>query len=130
MPIIGFNFTRTNIEKYKQPTKAEKITNIMKILDVVREKNGPLSIVKFIFEFQVKYGDFGDADVAGEVVYTDKSEVLDTIVKGYVDSKQIDPKVRTMIYNAIFYRSNIKILSLSECVGLPPHFQIPSIKVN
>lgn len=130
MPIIGFNFTKTSIERIKSISKIENITTILKIIDVKKEKTKDASFLKLFFEFQVKYGDIGEAVLAGNVLYTDEEIKLDTILKEYSLSKDLAGHIKAIIYNSIFYKSNIKLLILAEDVGLPPHFQIPSVKLQ
>lgn len=130
MAIVGFNFTRTNIERTKPITKGEKIATVLKLVEARKEKLGIVTVLKFLFEYEIKYGEVGKADLAGEVLYSEKEENLDSILKYFNDAKQLPPNLKVSVLNAIFYKCNLKVLTLSEGVGLPPHFQIPSVKIK
>jgi hypothetical protein len=52
MPIIGFNFTKTSIERIKSISKIENITTILKIIDVKKEKTKDASFLKFFLSFK------------------------------------------------------------------------------
>ncbi len=131
MAIVGFNFTKLNIENKGQFKANEKISSDLKIDDVVPEKtsvNESKDLVKFVFEFIIDYAGSGNALLAGEVVYLDEPEKIKEILKNWADQHAVKAELLQQILNTVLFKCNIKALTMSQDVGLPPHFKLPRVE--
>lgn len=131
MTIVGFNFTKLNIENKGVFKPNEKIDSNLKINDIVPEKTAvdvSKDIVKFLFEFTVEYAGAGNAVLCGEVVYLDEPEKIKELLEEWKNKKVVSAELLQQILNTVLFRCNIKALMMSQDVNLPPHFQLPRIE--
>ena len=131
MAIVGFNFTKLNIENKGQFKANEKISSDLKIDDVVIEKTGAdesKDLIKFIFGFVIDYAGSGNALLAGEVVYLDEPDNIKEILKNWTEQHAVKAELLQQILNTVLFRCNIKALTMSQDVGLPPHFKLPRVE--
>src|SRR3989338_358243 len=132
MPIVGFNFTKMNIER-KDKFNNDKINSNLNITHVEQEQLtiGPSEeILKFIFEFSVNYGTAGDTLLEGHVLYMDSPEKIKEYLSSWEKDKSIPTDIMSQILNTILFKCNVKALNLSQEVNLPPHIQLPRVKPN
>lgn len=130
MPIVGFNFTKINIEKKDRMGSGERINSNVNITNVEQEKLnlGPSEeILRFNFEFTVDYASAGEAKLSGYVAYLDSPEKIKEYLSSWEANKTIDPATLSSILNTILFKCNIKTLNLSQEVNLPPHIQLPRV---
>ncbi len=131
MAIVGFNFTKLNIENLGVFKANEKINSDLKILDVVPEKTAidvSKDLVKFQFEFSIDYAGSGNALLAGDVVYLEEPENIRDILENWKTKKAVHADLLQQILNAVLFRCNIKALIMAQDVNLPPHFQLPRVE--
>lgn len=130
MAIVGFNFTKLNIENKGVFKPSEKISSDLKINDVVAEKTAvdvSKDLVKFLFEFSIDYAGSGNAILSGEVVYLDEPEKIKAILQNWKDQKAVHADLLQQVLNTVLFRCNIKALTMAQDVNLPPHFQLPRV---
>lgn len=130
MAIVGFNFTKLNIENKGVFKASEKISSDLKINDVVAEKTAvdiSKDLIKFLFEFSIDYAGSGNAILSGEVVYLDDPEKIKTILQNWKDQKAVHADLLQQVLNTVLFRCNIKALTMAQDVNLPPHFQLPRV---
>ena len=131
MAIVGFNFTKLNIENKGVFKANEKISSDLKILDIVPEKTAvdeSKDLVKFLFEFSVDYAGSGTGLLGGEVVYLDEPEKVTELLSNWKAKKAVQAELLQQILNTVLFRCNIKALTMAQDVNLPPHFQLPRIE--
>ena len=130
MPIVGFNFTKTNGERTEQFTIDKKIKSDLKISKVEKEKlslGGSGDVARFEFEFSVEYQDCGEMVLGGNVLYMDEPEKIKEIIESWEKKKKTDENVMNQVLNTVLFRCNIKALNVSQDLGLPPHFRLPRV---
>lgn len=135
MVVVGFNFTKMNVER-KKPIKGKvKITNNVSIKNVElqdlalgKEKQKGL---RFTFEFVTKYmNDFGQISLTGEVVYLDSEKKVKDAAEKWKKSKSVQKDVMTQILNNILNKCNIQALILSQQINLPAPIPLPKVDVD
>ena len=133
MPIVGFTFTKFGVEKKPLVSKQVTVSNDLNlgVVELVKRSDYTGSdVAKFNFSFVVKYGDIGNIDLVGYVLYSDDTEKLKKLVGDWEKNKVIPPVLLQQILNAALVKCNIKALELSQDVGLPPHFELPKLQIN
>lgn len=133
MPITGFTFTKVGIEKKPLVSQQVSITNdlTLGVVELVKKSEyNPNEVVRFNFNFDVKYGDIGDINLKGYVIWSSTPEKMKEVVDSWEKDKMVPAVLLQQILNAALVKCNIKSLELAQDVGLPPHFDLPKLKVN
>lgn len=132
MGIIGFNFSKINVEKIKPVSGKVNISNnvalrdveSMKLPDAVNNQSG----LRFLFNFVSKYEPgVGHIELQGEVLYFEKNDKTKAILDGWKKNKKIEGKVMESVMNTILAKCNIQALILSRDINLPPPVQLPKV---
>ncbi|HZX12498.1 MAG TPA: hypothetical protein VFE88_03500 [Candidatus Nanoarchaeia archaeon] len=133
MAIVGFSFMKVGVEKKPLVSKEVKVTNDLKLGKVELAKRNDFSgsdAARFNFEFKVVYGDIGNIDLAGYLLYADEPKKLKEIVETWEKEKRLPALLVQQVLNAILVKCNVKALELAQDVGLPPHFELPKLKMS
>ncbi|MCD4759742.1 hypothetical protein K8R33_02550 [archaeon] len=132
MPIVGFNFEKITIEKTSQITGKLNIKNDLSIKSLEQEKLNLTSaenVLKFNFEFLVNYEPkVGKINLNGNVLYMEDEKKVKEILDGWKKDKKLPEDLAPQILNTILAKCNIKALSLTQEVNLPPHIRLPVLK--
>jgi hypothetical protein len=132
MPIVGFNFDKIGAKKDNKITGKIEIKNNVSIVSVEQEKLSITSsddIIKFTFEFKASYEPkIGAIQINGHILYMDEPKKIEAIMKEWKKNKSIPKTLAPLIINTALGKSNIKALTLSQEVNLPPHIRLPLIK--
>ena len=137
MPIVGFNFDRVLVEKntkIDEKTKIQVKHNIL-ITNLVEEKlptgKSKADGLKFDFKFSLDYEpNIGKIELSGFIYYLDDHEILKNILKTWKKDKSLPQELTAMIINTVSIKGNIKALSLSQEVNLPPHIPLPTMNAK
>jgi hypothetical protein len=131
MTIIGFDFTKMQIERRKIIKGKINIANNISVKNVedVKISLGPDKMgVKFTFQFTTKYEpDIGDILIEGEVLYLASEEEGKTILLGWKKDKKLPKDVRIPLLNHVLSKSNIAAILLSREMNLPAPVMLPRI---
>lgn len=134
MPIVGFNFDKIGAKKDNKITGKVQIKNNVDIKNVEQEKLSITSsddILKISFEFKASYEPgIGAIQINGHILYMEEPKKIEEISKNWKKSKNLPKDLAPQIVNSILSRCNIKALTLSQDVNLPPHIRLPSLKTN
>ena len=135
MSIVGFNFTKLSCEKNKKAKGKVNITNKLNITDVKEAKlslgNTKQKGLDFIFEYISNYQpDIGKIHLTGHVVYMEKEDIVDEVLKGWEKGKKLSKEMMEKIYNAVLTRCNIQSLIMSRDINLPPNLPMPKVKTD
>lgn len=135
MTVVGFTFTKMNVER-KNPSKGKiNINNNVIILNIEEstfsvEKEQDVSL-KVTFQFDSTYEpDIGFIQLIGELIYVDEKEAINGILKEWNASKRISKEVMTEVLNVILNRCNIEALILARDINLPSPIPLPKVKVE
>ena len=132
MTIVVFNFEKIQAERTSNLQVNINIRNNLNIIDVAQE-NLPIQksedVLKFTFEYVVEYmSDVGQIKIAGHILFMDDPKKTKEIIKYWKKEKKVTDEVMQQIINTILFRCNIKALSLSQEVNLPPHIPLPLLE--
>jgi hypothetical protein len=134
MALIGFNFTKINVEKKKAANGKVNITNNLSFTKIKEAKVNFVdkkSAINLEFEFKCKYEpDLGSIELKGsaiELLEPDKAkEALDLWKK----EKKLPPVIAQKVLNSLLSKCYIESLILSNSMNLPPPVPLPKVKVN
>jgi hypothetical protein len=132
MSIVGFNFEKIMVEKKNKVNSNLKIKSNLSITNLEQEKLNLTSagdILKFNFEYSVDYEpEVGKILLNGNLLYMEEPEKVKTILADWKKDKKLPKPLMAQIFNTILAKSNIKSLSLTQEVNLPPHIKLPILK--
>jgi hypothetical protein len=132
MKLIGFNFTKLNLEKKSDNFKDMKINSGIDITEV-KEVNSPLfnsqeSILVLKFNQYLNY----ERDIANLTFYgnliisTDQKQAKEVLDKW--ENKKLPEDFKLVVFNLIFKKVTLKALQFEEELNLPPHIPFPTFK--
>lgn len=132
MTMIGFNFTKIEVER-KQPAVGQ--INISNNVNISNIEETDLAFgkadekgLKFSFKFDSKYDpDIGKIELNGEIIYLDDDKKLKEIIKEWKKSKNVSKEIMAEVLNSILLRCNIEALILSKEINLPPPIPLPKV---
>ncbi len=135
MTIVGFNFSRIEVEKKDSATGKINISNNVSIKDIMptdlslgSEKQ---KAVRFLFEFLSKYEpNIGKILLNGEVLYMDESSQIQKITDEWKKQKKIDKNIMSNVLNNVLAKCNVQALILSQDVNLPSPIPLPKVKME
>jgi len=135
MAVVGFNFTKMNVERKTPVTGKIKINNNVSVKNVedhtIMFGKTKQEGLKFTFEFTSKYEpNIGDMLIVGEVIYINEPDKIKEIVSEWRKNKKIPKEVMTEMLNAILDRCNIQALTLSRDMSMPPPIPLPKVQVE
>ena len=133
MTIVGFNFTKINVEKTKTASGSVNIQNNVSIKNV---EESSLSLgqakqkgLKFTFEFVSKYEpNIGSITLIGDVLYLEEAKKVEEMFKEWKKDKKLPKEVMTAILNTALTKCNIEALILSQQINLPPPIPLPKVQ--
>ena len=132
MSIVGFNFEKIMIEKKGKVNSNLKIKSNLSITDVDQEKLNVTSsgdVIKFNFEYTADYDPgVGKIQLLGNLLYMEDKDKVKVLLEDWKKDKKLPKPLMAQIFNTILAKSNIKALSLTQEVNLPPHIKLPILK--
>lgn len=133
MPFIGFNFDK--IEAFKDVSEVKGNINVkhnLNIIDVKKEEvnvDKKQEVLKFIFEFKLIYEPkIGGINLTGNMMFIDDQKKMKDILQDWKKNKKLPNEIMQGLFNTILAKANIKALSLSQDVNLPPHLPLPKLE--
>ena len=133
MPIVGFNFERILAEKKSPVNKELRIKPNVLIKEVkIEEVNlggeKKQKLLKISFEYKADYQPkIGNIEISGHILYTGQQKEMEKIVEKWKKEKKMNDDTLLQFINTVLIRCNIKALSLSQEVNLPPQLRLPTI---
>ena len=134
MTIVGFNFTKINVERKKLAKGKINIKNNVGIKNV---EEADLSLgkskqsgLRFVFEFTSSYEpNVGEITLTGEVLYLAEEKAVKEVLKGWKKNKKIPKDFTAAVLNTVLQKCNIQALMLSKDINLPPPIPLPKVDV-
>ncbi len=139
MAIVGFGFTKLEVERKKPLGGKINIRNNIAIKDVeehnfsaqspqmLKERKG----LRFLFEFVSNYEpDAAVIRLKGEVIFMADKKKVDEVLKSWKKDKKLPQDVLPVVLNYALNRAHVEAIALSRDVALPPPIQMPRIKVD
>lgn len=135
MAIVGFNFTKINVERKDIQKGKINISNNVAIKDIKptdislgKEKQNAL---KFTFEFTSKYDPkIGSILLGGDLMFLGDAKKIKETHEGWKKDKSVPKDIMTIILNTVLTKCNIQALILSQEVNLPPPVPLPKVQTT
>ena len=135
MTVVGYNFTKMDVEKTGPASGKVNIGNNVAIKDI---GEADLSIgtekqkaIKFMFEFVSKYEPkVGHIMLGGEVLYLETADKVKKIIDDWKKSKRVEKALMSNILNTVLSKCNVQALILSQDVNLPSPIPLPKVKMD
>jgi hypothetical protein len=134
MTVIGFSFTKMNVEKFTPVKGKISINNNVGVTSVEETKldiNTDKKPLKLVFEFTSTY-DPGVAKIllAGEVIYLAPKEKAEEALKNWKKNKKLDKDIMANVLNNVLAKCNVEALILSKDMNLPPPMPMPKVGIK
>lgn len=135
MTVVGFSFTKINVEKKETAKGKINISNHVSIQNVEESSfsigQDEQKSLKFTFLFASSYDpNVGIISLTGELVFIEDKSKIAQIFSEWKDKKRVDKEVMTDILNVILNRCNIQALILARDINLPSPIPLPKVKVE
>jgi len=132
MKIIGFNFTKINIEKFLDDYKGLKINTHIDIVNVKQTKSEILQTKDVLLEIKFNYAIDYDPKIAkiffsGNLLTLVDPKTAKSFLKQW-KNKKLPEEHKLTIFNIILKKTNLRSLQLEDELNLPLHISLPSIK--
>lgn len=132
MKLVGFNFTKINVEKFLDSVENLKINTQIDISEIKQAEAHMLKMKEDILGIGFKYTigyDPGMANIVleGKVLLAIDPTLVKEILKEWKD-KKIPPEFKLVLFNVILRKTNVRALQLEEEMSLPLHVSMPSLK--
>ncbi len=134
MKILGFNFTKIYIEKFKDRVENLKIGTRIDVSNITSTKADMLKTkeeilaVRFIFGLDYE-PELAKIDLEGNIILSLEPKMAREVLKEWKD-KQMPSEFRQTLFNIIMRKSGLRAIQLEEEMNLPIHFQLPSLKIQ
>lgn len=129
MKVIGFNLTKSSIERKETELKNITIDQNINILDVQKDHISLTDddVLRIKFDYTIDYSK-GDAVIqfVGSLITVPSSDDIKKYLKAW-EGKDLPEDSRVSIFNFIMNKCTIKALSLEDEFGLPFHIKLPKI---
>ncbi|MBU2561623.1 MAG: hypothetical protein KKD17_04950 [Nanoarchaeota archaeon] len=134
MAIVGFEFTKINVQRQEVAKGKINISNNVGITDIKKsdlqlgksKQNG----IRFFFEYKSSYEpSFAKIELGGVIIYLTDEKNAKEITDAWEKEKKIKKDVAEKIINAILTKCNIQSIILSNTVNLPPPVPMPHVNI-
>lgn len=134
MKLLGFNFTKIQVEKSKDRVENLKIGTRIDVSEIKEAKTGILKTKDEILAIKFKYGldyepGMAKLDLEGNLIISLESKEARDVLKQWKD-KKMPENFRTTLFNLILRKSSLKALQFEEELNLPIHIQLPTLKLG
>lgn len=132
MKIVGFNFTRVNMEKFSDDYKELKINTHIDIVDVKKTTSEIIQPKEVLFEIKFNYNIDYEPKIAqisfsGLLLLLVDPKMAKSFLKQWKD-KKFPEEHKITIFNVILKKANLRALQLEDELNLPLHISLPSLK--
>lgn len=133
MQIIGFNLSKSSIEREEKFEGKLEVTQNIGIDKITKDKI-PISdedVIKLRFTSIIDYnkGSFAKIEIKGEIVIIPTKEELEKF-KENLDKNNVPEEMKTPLFNFIKNKSDIISLKLEDELNLPYHIKFPRYEVK
>jgi len=134
MRLLGFNFTKIQVEKFKDSVEGLKIGTRIDVSDIKTAKTDLLKSKEEILAVKFTFGldyepDMAKLDFEGNFVISVDSKKAREVLKQWKD-KKMPEDFRTTLFNIVLRKSSLKALQLEEEMNLPIHMQLPTLRIQ
>ena len=134
MKLLGFNFTKIQIEKFKEGVENLKIGTRIDVSEIKEAKAGMLKTKDEILAIKFKYGldyepEMAKLDLEGNLVISLESKKAKEVLRDW-KAKKMPEDFRATLFNLILRKANLKALQLEEELNIPIHIRLPTLKIG
>ena len=134
MKLLGFNFTKIQVEKFKERVEGLKIGTRIDVSEINEAKAGILKTKDEILAVKFTYGldyepEMAKLDLEGNLVISLESKKSREVLRDWKD-KKMPEDFRATLFNLILRKSNLKALQLEEEMNIPIHIQLPTLRIG
>jgi len=134
MKLLGFNFTKIQVEKHKDRVEGLKIGTRIDVSEIKEAKASMLKTKDEVLAVKFAYGldyepEMAKLDLEGNLIISLESKKAREILKEWKD-KKMPEDFRMTLFNLILRKTSLKALQLEEEMNLPIHMQLPSLKIG
>ena len=134
MKLLGFNFTKIQVEKHKDRVDGLKIGTRIDVSEIKEAKASMLKTKDEVLAVKFAYGldyepEMAKLDLEGNLIISLESKKAREILKEWKD-KKMPEDFRMTLFNLILRKASLKALQLEEEMNLPIHMQLPSLKIG
>ncbi|MEM2131409.1 MAG: hypothetical protein QXR96_02715 [Candidatus Woesearchaeota archaeon] len=131
MAIIGFHFTKMNVEKKKQPTGKINVRNNVILIDI-KEANVIGQVKQKAIEFKFAYNTNYEPEIAsiyleGALVFVGNEELVKKAIETWTKDKKLVEEIIPEVYNYLLEKCSVQALLLAKEMNLPPHVPLPKV---
>jgi hypothetical protein len=134
MALIGFNFTKINVEKNKNNTGKVNISNNLQFTNINKAKINFVdkkTALAFEFLFTCKYEPkIGKIELAGTAIELLEPKLAEETLKKWKDKKQLPQKLMQKLLNSILNKCYVESIVLSNSINLPSPVPLPKVKTS
>lgn len=131
MKLIGFRFTKINVEKISEMPSELKINTNLNILgveeskaDLIRSNN---QLIEVEFEYSLIYEpNYAKISFIGRVLLSVDYKLSKEIIKEW-KTKNIPIDFKVSLFNLIIRKASIKAFQFEEEMNLPYHLPFPTV---
>jgi hypothetical protein len=132
MTIVGFNFTKIDVERKNASKGKINISNNVAIKDI---DEGSFSLgvesqkgLRFTFEFFSRYEpDYATIHLSGEILYMADEKEVKKILDDWKKESKIENSLMSLILNNILNKCNVQAVILSQTMNLPSPIPLPKV---
>ncbi|MEM3091189.1 MAG: hypothetical protein QXX55_01835 [Candidatus Pacearchaeota archaeon] len=131
MKLLGFGFTKINIEKFENQKNPEeiKINTDINILEIKKLDQKDIKteedVIAITFSYKVGYSpNFAEIELKGKMIISGESKEIKDLLNEW-KNKEIFGDAKLFIFNIILKRSTVRALQFEEELGLPFHIPLP-----
>ncbi len=134
MKLLGFNFMKIQVEKFKDRVEGLKIGTRIDVSDIQEAKADMLKTKEEILAVKFLYGldyepEMAKIDLEGNLVLSLESKKTREILKQW-KNKKMPEDFRSTLFNLILRKCSLRALQLEEEMNLPIHLQLPTLKIS
>jgi hypothetical protein len=132
MKLIGFNFTKIDVEKLSDNLKDLKINTGIDISDIKTVKSDFLNLkdelIAVNFTYNISYEEkIAKLDFKGNMLISVDSKLSKEVLKQWQE-KKMPEEFKLTVFNIILKKASLKAIQFEEEFNLPLHLPLPSIK--
>ena len=134
MKVLGFNFTKIQVEKFKDRVENLKIGTRIDISEIVEAKADLLKLKEGVLAIKFSYGldyepGLAKLDLEGNTIIAIDTKEAKEVLKKW-KKKKMPEDFRLPLFNLILRKSSLRALRLEEEMNLPIHLQLPNLKIQ
>ncbi len=132
MKLLGFNFTKINVEKEKDSFTDLKISNSIDVSSIEEVKQEILKSKEDVLAIKFKYSVLYNPKIAkveleGNILLSVEPSMTKEVLKKWKD-KETPEEFRMPLFNIILRKAGVKALELEDGMNLPLHMQMPLLR--